>query len=114
MEHAVVQYMQRGVLGNSPSRCDRYAVFCTGVGIERALILVSSQKTLTVAVPVLTSLAQYSSHSVSIAAAAVAVVPCVFVHLLQTFIDFVIVAQWMRQDRIKAKEGLTRPSMQDL
>lgn len=66
--------------------------------MQRALILVASQKTLTVAVPVLSSLAQQSPHTISAAMAGVAVVPCMFVHLLQTVIDFAVVAQWKQHD----------------
>ncbi len=65
----------------------------------------TSQKTLTVAVPVLSSLALHSAQTVTAGTAALAVVPCVFVHLLQTVIDFVIVAQWIRRDSGWEKEA---------
>ena len=83
----------------SHCRSNQHAVICTGGDVQRALVLVTSQKTLTVAVPVLSSLAQHSPH-VSVSMAAIAIVPCMFVHLLQTVIDFVLVAQWIRQDSI--------------
>lgn len=67
---------------------------CAGIGIRRALILVASQKTLTVAMPVLAGLASASSGTLRPELAAIAALPCVFVHLLQTLVDFILVAQW--------------------
>lgn len=65
-----------------------------GLGITRALFLVASQKTLTVAVPVLASLASASPEVLRPELVGIAVLPCMFVHLLQTVIDFILVARW--------------------
>ena len=52
----------------------------------------ASQKTLTVAIPVLAGLA--SAGTLRPELVGIAALPCMFVHLLQTVIDFVLVAQW--------------------
>ena len=70
-----------------------------GLGIRRALVLVASQKTLTVAVPVLAGLASTSAGVLRPELVGIAVLPCIFVHLLQTVIDFVLVAKWRRSDK---------------
>ena len=59
------------------------------------MILVCSQKTLTIAVPALVSLyASPGGPPGGAPAAAVAALPLVVVHLLQTAIDSVIAARW--------------------
>jgi hypothetical protein len=63
-----------------------------GIVIRRALILVASQKTLTVAVPVLAGLASTSARILRPEFVGIAVLPCIFVHLLQTVIDCGLVA----------------------
>ena len=70
------------------------------MGVRRALVLVCSQKTLTVALPVLTALAKHRPQLLSSGAAEAAALPCVFVHLLQTALDCMLASWWMRQDRI--------------
>ena len=54
----------------------------------------ASQKTLTVAVPVLAGLASTSARILRPELVGIAVLPCIFVHLLQTVIDFILVAYW--------------------
>ena len=54
----------------------------------------ASQKTLTVAMPVLAGLASASTGTLRPELVGIAALPCVFVHLLQTSIDFLLVSQW--------------------
>ena len=63
-------------------------------GIQRALILVASQKTLPIAVTVLTQLAAHVQGPIGLA-----VVPCVAAHLSQILIDSVLVSQWTLRDK---------------
>jgi predicted Na+-dependent transporter len=58
------------------------------MGVQRALMLVASQKTLSMALPVLAALR----------APAAAALPCVLVHLLQTLLDSLLAARWLRSD----------------
>ena len=62
----------------------------TGVGIERALVLVlvASPKTLSMALPVLAALG----------APEAAALPCVLVHLAQTAVDALLVSRWAQGD----------------
>ncbi|KAL4447317.1 hypothetical protein ABPG77_007350 [Micractinium sp. CCAP 211/92] len=70
------------------------------VAIRKAVVLASSQKTLPVAVAVLTQL----SGSLG-AAAGFAVIPCVMAHLIQTVYDSALVARW------NAREAAGLPAM---
>ena len=79
----------RCLLQGAEQRCA-----CAGLGIRRALILVASQKTLTVAMPVLAGLASASAGTLRPELVGIAALPCVLVHLLQTVIDFLLVARW--------------------
>ena len=72
------------------------------VAIRRAVVLCASQKTLPVAVAVVSQLS-----SVAGAAAGLATVPCVLAHLMQITIDSALVARWNRQS---AAEAAARPS----
>ena len=66
------------------------------VGLRRTALLVCSQKTLSVAVPVVNMLS--GSASSRYANPGLAVVPCVLAHLAQTFLGTVLVAFWNRCD----------------
>lgn len=66
---------------------------------RRALVLVCSQKTLSVALPVLAALAEHCPQLLARGAADAAALPCVFVHLLQTALDCMLASWWMQQDR---------------
>ncbi len=63
--------------------------------IRRAVILVSSVKTLPVAVTVLSKLGPVVGEAL----VGVAVVPCVLAHLGQILVDSVLVSRWQEQDR---------------
>jgi sodium/bile acid cotransporter 7 len=65
------------------------------VAIRKAVVLCSSQKTLPVAVAVLSQLSGLLGSG-----AGVAVIPCVLTHLLQTVIDSVLVAQWNKGNMV--------------
>ncbi|KAK9820543.1 hypothetical protein WJX72_011453 [[Myrmecia] bisecta] len=67
------------------------------VAIQRALVLVGSQKTLPIAVVVLNSCTAILGSSVGLA-----VIPCVGSHLLQILVDSILVSAWLRSDRIAA------------
>lgn len=64
--------------------------------MQRTLTLCASQKTLTMAVPVINILCQ-STPALGIPG--LAVIPIVFVHMAQTFVDSLLVALWLRMDR---------------
>lgn len=64
--------------------------------IRRAVILLSSQKTLLMSVTILSSLSTLLGGAMGFA-----VVPCVLSHLGQIVVDSVLVAQWMKQDEMK-------------
>lgn len=66
--------------------------------IRRAVILLSSQKTLLMSVTVLASLSNLLGGAMGFA-----VVPCVLSHLGQIVVDSVLVARWMRQDERKSQ-----------
>lgn len=59
------------------------------VAIRKAVVLCSSQKTLPVAIAVLSQVSGLLGSG-----AGFAVIPCVLTHLLQTVIDSIVVAQW--------------------
>ena len=64
-----------------------------GTGIRRACVLVSSQKTLPIAVTVLNGLAPQIGGAVGLA-----VIPCVVSHLVQIVMDSMLVSLWLKQD----------------
>lgn len=70
------------------------------VAIRKAVVLAASQKTLPVAVAVLTQLSGALG-----AAAGFAVIPCVLAHLIQTVFDSALVARW------NAREAAGLPAM---
>lgn len=64
-------------------------------GMQRAVVLVGSQKTLPIAVTVLNQLSAKLSGPIGLA-----VVPCVVAHLSQILIDSVLVSRWLRADAV--------------
>jgi sodium/bile acid cotransporter 7 len=68
------------------------------VNVRRAVVLVTSQKTLPVAVAVLGKLAAVLGDGVGLA-----VVPCVLSHLVQIVADSVLVAHWLKRDQQQLK-----------
>jgi hypothetical protein len=68
------------------------------VAIRKAVILASAQKTLPIAVAVLSRLESSLGPAVG-----VAVIPCVMAHLLQTVIDSALVAHWNQQAEAEAR-----------
>lgn len=67
--------------------------FPTGLAVERAVVLVTSQKTLPVAVTVLNQLGSALPGALGLA-----VIPCVVSHLTQILLDSLLVSYWKRQD----------------
>ena len=61
-------------------------------GTRRALVLCGSQKTLPIAVTVLTAMAPMMQGPVGLA-----VIPCVVSHLLQILLDSSLVQRWRRE-----------------
>ena len=61
--------------------------------MQRALVLVGSQKTLPIAVTVLNQLSTTLSGPVGLA-----VVPCVVAHLSQILVDSVLASRWLKAD----------------
>lgn len=62
-------------------------------GMQRAVVLVGSQKTLPIAVTVLNQLSAKLSGPLGLA-----VVPCVVAHLSQILVDSVLVSRWLKAD----------------
>ena len=71
------------------------------VALRRAVVLMSSQKSVTIAIAVLTQLSAHLGPE----AVGVACVPCVLVHLSQTVIDSFIASRWMKMHEQKAQGG---------
>lgn len=69
-------------------------------GVQRAVILVTSQKTLPVAVTVLSQLA---AAGVAPGAAGLAAIPAVIAHLVQILIDSVLASRWQAADAVRDK-----------
>lgn len=67
-------------------------------GIQQAVVLTTSVKTLPVAVTVLSKLGPVLGDAVG-----VAVVPCVLAHLGQTLMDSILVSIWLARKRREAK-----------
>eukprot|EP00873_Tetraselmis_striata_P040831 jgi/Tetstr1/461095/TSEL_006238.t1 len=61
--------------------------------MQRAVVLVGSQKTLPVAVTVINSMTVWLGP-----AAALAVIPCIICHIMQIVVDSFLVGHWLRQD----------------
>ena len=67
------------------------------LGLQRTVQLVCSQKTLSVAIPVINALSR--SASARYANPGMAVVPCVMAHLVQTILGTLLVAFWTSTDK---------------
>jgi len=67
--------------------------------VRKGLVLVSSHKGLTVAVPVLAALSAGRAPALAPGAGAAAVLPCVLCHLAQTAVDFALVGAWVARSR---------------
>ena len=67
------------------------------VGIERAVIIVGSQKTLPVAVAVISSMGASLGPI-----AGLAVIPCIICHLMQIIADSFLVSYWLKRSRTSA------------
>jgi len=67
--------------------------------IRRAVVLVTSQKTLPVSVAVLGAIS--TANPSAAATCALCVLPCVLWHLLQIVIDSVIVSRWVSEDKAR-------------
>ena len=66
--------------------------------IRKAIILCTSEKTLPVAVAVISQL-----KGVLGSAMAFAVLPCIFSHIVQTIIDSALVSHWNKHDAHQSK-----------
>jgi solute carrier family 10 (sodium/bile acid cotransporter), member 7 len=62
-------------------------------GVQRAVVLAGSQKTLPISVAVIAQLSSVLGSS-----AGLAVLPCVFAHFSQVLIDSMLVSWWLRSD----------------
>lgn len=62
-------------------------------GLQRAVVLVASQKTLPIAVTVLSQLSAFVKGPIGLA-----VIPCVVCHLGQILVDSLLVSSWMDKD----------------
>lgn len=71
-----------------------------GRDVRRAVLLVSSVKTLPVAVTVCSKLAPVLGDAM----VGTAVVPCVLAHLAQIIFDSIMVSRWMAADKLAAGE----------
>jgi sodium/bile acid cotransporter 7 len=69
--------------------------------VRRAVLLVSSVKTLPVAVTVCSKLAPVLGDAM----VGTAVVPCVLAHLAQIIFDSIMVSRWMAADKAAANGG---------
>ena len=70
-------------------------IMSAGLALRRAVVLMSSQKSVTIAIAVLTQLSPYLKPE----AIGIACVPCVLVHLLQTVIDSFIATGWAKTQK---------------
>ena len=68
------------------------------VAIRKAVILCTSEKTLPVAVAVISQLGVLTPANM-----AFAILPCIFSHILQTVIDSALVGHWNHQERLGAR-----------
>ncbi|GMH32732.1 hypothetical protein BSKO_00566 [Bryopsis sp. KO-2023] len=66
------------------------------LGIQRAVIMLSSQKTLLISVTVIAQLGGVLGGAVGLA-----MIPCVFSHLGQIVIDSMVVSNWLKSDKLK-------------
>lgn len=69
-------------------------------GLQRAVVLVASQKTLPIAVAVLAQLATFIEGPMGLAT-----IPCVAAHLGQIVIDSMLITSWMNKDRQLASKS---------
>ena len=81
----------RGGLGNDNSRAWHFAA---GKGFRRGLVLVCSQKTLSVAALMIPQLASDPSLALTASGAGVAMIVAVFVYIAQLALDFLIASRW--------------------
>ena len=72
-----------------------------GDALRAGLVIVSSQKGLTVAVPVLAALAAGQAPVLAPGAAGLAVLPAVLCHLAQTALDFALASAWLARGRVR-------------
>lgn len=73
------------------------------VGICRAVVLVTSSKTLPIAVTVLSQLSAMLGSGIGLA-----VVPCVVAHLGQIIWDSLLVSSWVRKDRKLQQQSVVK------
>jgi sodium/bile acid cotransporter 7 len=71
--------------------------------VRRAVLLVSSVKTLPVAVTVCSKLAPVLGDAM----VGIAVVPCVLAHLGQIIFDSIMVSRWIAADKVARENGCT-------
>ena len=80
--------------------CSPKAALCAaGDALRAGLVIVASQKGLTVAVPVLAALAAGRAPVLAPGAAGLAVLPAVLCHLAQTALDFALASAWIARGR---------------
>lgn len=85
---------------NIPCTCSTDAALCAaGDALRAGLVIVASQKGLTVAVPVLAALAAGRTPVLAPGAAGLAVLPAVLCHLAQTALDFALASAWVAHGR---------------
>lgn len=75
------------------------------VGICRAVVLVTSSKTLPIAVTVLSQLSVMLGSGIGLA-----VVPCVVAHLTQIIWDSLLVSSWVRKDQREQQQQHRHPA----
>lgn len=97
VNHVIVHSLQLG--GSEPKegkvevRLDfSEFVFSLAMAIRRAIVLLSSQKTVTIALAVLNQLTPFLGSEVI----GIACIPCVLVHFFQTIIDSVVASYWAK------------------
>ena len=93
--HVQVQHRSSLVCGRwpNPKPC------AAGGALRAGLVIVASQKGLTVAVPVLAALAAGRAPVLAPGAAGLAVLPAVLCHLAQTALDFAVASAWVARGR---------------
>lgn len=67
-------------------------VYSLAMAIRRAVVLLSSQKTVTIALAVLNQLTPFLGSEV----VGIACIPCVLVHFFQTIIDSILASYWAK------------------
>ena len=83
---------------NSGSKCSNLTSQClAGRAYRRGLVLVCSQKTLSVAALILPQVAEQLKIQLGASGGGIAMVVCVFVYIVQLAIDFLIGSEWSKQ-----------------